>query len=55
MTPKEFQDFLEEVIADSIEPDWSPRSAAAHILENLKPENPNWRLGRISFEWRTND
>lgn len=55
MTPKEFQDFLEEVIADSLEPEWTPRSAAEHIIKNLKPENPAWQLNRISFEWRASD
>jgi len=32
---QEIEDWLSDVIADSLEPEWTPRSAAKHILENL--------------------
>jgi len=32
---QEIEDWLSDVISDSLEPEWTPRTAAKHILENL--------------------
>ena len=54
MDAQDFEDWLENTIADSLEPDWTPRTAAQHILANLEPPNPEWQLRRVEFTWNTN-
>ena len=35
MIPQDVEDALEAVITDSLEPEWTPRSAARHIMLQL--------------------